>query len=90
MSCSNHATCSVKPILKSEFILQQVEEAISTVTDNQRSMESGFEEASNQVKDRAQQLIEKIKKWEEYNLQKLQDTKQQQDQPCTEKDPGNV
>ena len=57
-----------------------MEESISTITGNQRSIQSGFNHVSKQVKDRAQQLIEEVKKWEQHNLQKLQDIKQQQDQ----------
>ena len=70
--------------LKSEFILQQVEESISTITDNQRSLQAGFDQVSRQVKDRAQQLMEEVKKWKQHNLQKLQDIKQQQDQSLQE------
>ena len=70
--------------LKSEFILQQVEESISTITDNQRSIQCGFDEVSKQIKDRAQQLMEEVKKWEEHNLQKLQDITQQQDRSLQE------
>ena len=70
--------------LKSEFILQQVEKSISTITGNQRSIQSGFDQVSKQVKDRAQQLMEEVKKWEQHNLQKLQDIKQQQDKSLQE------
>ena len=66
--------------LKSEFILPQVEESICTITDNLKGIQSGFDQVSKQVKDRAQHLLEEVKKWEQHNLHKLQDIKQQQDQ----------
>ena len=61
-----------------------MEASISTITDNQRSIQSGFDQVSKEVKDRAQQLMEEVKKWEQHNLQKLQDIKQQQDQSLQE------
>ena len=79
-----YVTIIVQLKSKSGFILQQVEKSISTVTDNQRYIQSGFDEVSEQVKDRARQLTEEVKKWERHNLQKLQDIKQQQDQPLQE------
>ena len=70
--------------LKSELILQQVEESIATITDNRRSIQSGFDQVSRQVKDRSRQLKEEVKKWEQHNLQKLQNIKQQQNQSLQE------
>ena len=70
--------------LKSDFILRQVEESIFTIIDNQRGIQSGFDQVSIQVKDRAGQLMDEVKKWEQSNLQKLQDIKQQQDQSLQE------
>ena len=80
----NTVNNNVKINLKSEFVLQQVKESISTITDNQRSMQSGFDQVSKQIKDRAQQLMKEVKKWEQHNLQKLQDIKQQQDKSLQE------
>ena len=61
-----------------------MEASISTITNNQRGRQFGFDLVSRQVTDRAQQLIEEVKKWEQHNLQKLQDIKQQEDQPLHE------
>ena len=58
-----------------------MERSISAITENLKSTQSGFDQVSKQVRDRAQQLIEEVEKWEQHNLQMLQDIKQQRDQP---------
>ena len=77
-------TNNIKINLISEFIRQQVKDAISTITNNLRSIQAGFDQVSESVKERAKELKKEVEKWEQHNLQKLQEIKRQKDQPLHE------